>query len=135
VGPDRLQLTVIAAISAATVIFICVLFIATSWAAANGRLRRNQYVGIRSPSTMRSDQAWVAAHRAALRLTPLYLIITAIACAALVWAALYAATPAVVIIVGLGGFGALVAVLIYSSIIAGKAAKSAGGQPDDRRRQ
>jgi len=38
-------------------------------ATAEGRLGRNQFAGIRVPVTMASDQAWVAAHRAAKRPT------------------------------------------------------------------
>lgn len=34
-------------------------------AAATGRLRRNQFAGIRTPSTLASDEAWLAAHRVA----------------------------------------------------------------------
>jgi uncharacterized membrane protein len=125
VGPDRVQMMVFAAITAAVPIVICVVIIVTSRRAASGKLPRNQYVGIRTPSTMRSDAAWVAAHRAATRLTPLYLVITAIVCAAVLWAALYASSPGAVITVGLGGFAVLIVALIYTSIIAGKAAKSA----------
>ena len=55
-------------------IVMTVVLIAVDWAAANGRLQRNQWTGIRTPSTMRTDQAWVAGHRAALRLTPLHLL-------------------------------------------------------------
>ncbi len=35
-------------------------------AAANGRLGRNMWAGIRTPSTGASDAAWLAGHRAAL---------------------------------------------------------------------
>jgi uncharacterized membrane protein len=38
-------------------------------AAASGRLKRNQFVGIRLPSTMASDKAWLAAHLRAQRAT------------------------------------------------------------------
>ncbi len=40
------------------------LWVLTSFA-VNGRLRRNRFVGIRSTATMVSDEAWLAAHRAA----------------------------------------------------------------------
>ena len=36
-------------------------------AAASGRLGRNAFAGIRTPSTMASDEAWLAAHRRAER--------------------------------------------------------------------
>ncbi|MCA1008249.1 SdpI family protein [Rhodococcus hoagii] len=36
----------------------------TSRAAASGRLGRNSYAGIRTPTTMHSDETWTAAHRA-----------------------------------------------------------------------
>ena len=39
-----------------------------------GKLPRNYFVGIRLPSTMRSDEAWVAAHRVAWP----YILVTAI---------------------------------------------------------
>ncbi|BCJ70259.1 SdpI family protein [Polymorphospora rubra] len=42
------------------------------WAAratASGRLGRNEAVGIRTASTLSSDQAWLAAHRAARSVT------------------------------------------------------------------
>ena len=65
---------VLASFIAVTFVFLTALLIAIDWAAANGRLRRNQFVGIRTPSTMRSDQAWIAGHRAALRLMPLHLL-------------------------------------------------------------
>jgi len=41
------------------------LFIILGRMAATGRLPRNGFVGIRLPSTMRSDDAWMAGHRAA----------------------------------------------------------------------
>ena len=133
--PDRLPLVVTAVMAAIVIIAMCLAVIVMSRLAANGKLPRNQWAGIRTPSTMRSEQAWVAAHRAALRLTPLYLIITAVGCAALGWAALYASTPGVILAVGAGGFAALLAGLICATIIAGRAAKSADDGPEGRRRQ
>jgi uncharacterized membrane protein len=38
-----------------------------SEAGARGSLRRNRFFGIRTPSALRSDEAWVAGHRAATR--------------------------------------------------------------------
>lgn len=42
-----------------------VLLIWQGWAAASGRLKRNAVAGIRTASTMASDEAWLAAHRRA----------------------------------------------------------------------
>ena len=46
-----------------------VLIVWTARAAASGRLGRNPYAGIRTPTTMASDAAWTAAHRAGRPLT------------------------------------------------------------------
>jgi hypothetical protein len=134
-GSERIQLIVSAAMAAIAPIVICVMLITLCSRAANGRLPRNQWAGIRTPATMRSDQSWMAGHRAALRLTPVYLLTTAIALGALLWAGLYASTNAVVMVTGLGAVAVLVALLMYTAIIANKAAKSVGDQPDDRHRQ
>ena len=56
---------VLAGYIAVTFVFLTALLIAIDWAAAKGRLRRNQFVGIRTPSTMSSDHAWMEGHRAA----------------------------------------------------------------------
>lgn len=39
-----------------------VLIVWMARATASGRLKRNQFAGIRLPSTMASDSAWLAAH-------------------------------------------------------------------------
>jgi uncharacterized membrane protein len=106
---------------AVTFAFLTALLITIDWAAANGRLGRNQFVGIRTPSTMRSDQAWVAGHRAALRLTPLHLL-TGIAVLITVF---FARTVAGLNVVGVSGAVAFVVVVVLTAIVAGRAAKAA----------
>ena len=46
-----------------------VLIVWMARATASGRLKRNQFAGIRLPSTMASDSAWLAAHVRAKRPT------------------------------------------------------------------
>jgi hypothetical protein len=110
-------------------VLISALFIPLLSRAAAGRLQRNQWVGIRTAATMRSDQAWIAGHRAALRLAPLYVLTTILSCAALIAAALFAPTISAITTAGLGSVGAILAVFVYSAAVASKAAKSAGGEP------
>jgi hypothetical protein len=134
VGPERVQAVVQAGVLGFVSILTTAVFIAVASRAANGRLARNQWVGIRTRSTMRSDAAWMAGHRAALRLTPLFLIATVTMCAALVPIALYA-TPSVVQLVGFGVVAAILALVLYSAFVANKAANLAGGHPGDRQRR
>ena len=54
-----------------TVVLLVVILLGTAvvmmwigWRASRGTLRRNAFAGIRTPSTMASDAAWEAAHRA-----------------------------------------------------------------------
>ena len=108
-------------------VFLTALLIAIDWAAANGRLRRNQFVGIRTPSTMRSDPAWMAGHRAALRLTPLHLV-TGVS---LLIGVFSARTVAGLNLVGVCGAIVFVVVAVFTAIVAGRAAK-AGGEPRPR---
>lgn len=103
--------------------------------AANGRLARNQWVGIRTPSTMRSDQAWAAGHRAALRLIPLLVLVTIAGCVAIGAVAFYTSKPNVVMGTGIGVAGVVVIVLLYSAVVASRAAKATGSPPVGRRGQ
>lgn len=41
------------------------VFVIVGWLSTTGRLPRNRVVGIRTRATMASDDAWIAAHRAA----------------------------------------------------------------------
>lgn len=109
---------------AAANIFLAIAIITVIWRAASGRLARNQTSGIRIPSTMRSDEAWQAGHRAALRLTPLFLSVLAGTLIALFVAALHASTMTIGI-AGIGGAVVWIAVVAFSAIVAGRAAKSA----------
>lgn len=79
---------------------------------------------------MRSDQAWVAGHRAALRLTPLWVVTTVVSLVAL-WAGGLWASSAVAMIIGAAGVLAFVPIALYSAVVAGRAAKRAE-DPDIR---
>lgn len=52
---------------AVTCLGISAILAVIGWAGASGRLRRNAFAGIRLDSTMSSDVAWQAGHRAAAR--------------------------------------------------------------------
>ena len=56
-------------ITGAIVIASGLLVMGIAWAGRVGKLPRNHFAGIRLPSTMRSDRAWVAAHRAGWAMT------------------------------------------------------------------
>jgi hypothetical protein len=102
--PQRMAVAVFMAVTFA---FLAFVLIAVDWAAASGRLRRNQWVGIRIPSTMRSDHAWIAGHRVAL--------LVAVLCAP---------TVGSVHLVGIGGAAVFVVVAVFTGIVAGRAAKA-----------
>jgi uncharacterized membrane protein len=125
VGSERSQALLLAGYWAFVPILATVLLIVLASRAANGRLARNQWVGIRTPSTMKSDRAWMAGHRAALRMAPLFVLVTVAICVALFAAAIYAPTTKIVVIIGFASLAVVLILLVWSAIVAGRAAKSA----------
>lgn len=106
-GFERLSSLVVGLIMAAAAVAVCILTMWVTWNAARGKLNRNQWTGIRTPATMRSDAAWVTGHRAAARSAPAYISLALGICALTVWALLQGWTFGVLLI----GISALVVVL------------------------
>jgi hypothetical protein len=133
--PERVEALVQAGVLSFVSIFTTVLFVVLARRAAKGRLARNQWIGIRTGSTLRTDLGWVAGHRAALRLTPLFILTNVITCVALFATALYLQTLGLVRLVGFGVVVVIIVLVVYSAYVASKAAKSADDHPDNRQRQ
>ena len=102
-------------------------------AAASGRLKRNHLAGIRIPSTMVSDEAWLAAHIRARRPTFWAGIVSA---ASGVLALLPLPMPVVVVGV-LAGAVALMGLVLYGARVGANAANAVAqlppGSPQNRR--
>jgi hypothetical protein len=130
-GPDRTQALLQAGYWSFIPILAAVLMAVLGRLAANGKLARNSFVGIRTPSTTKSDQAWIAGHRAALRTVPLFVFAAVALTAALFAAALWASIK-VVILLGFVSFGVVLALLIWAAIVASKAAKAADEHGEGR---
>lgn len=78
---------------------------------------------------MRSDQAWIAGHRAALHLAPLHLLTLA---ATLVWlsfSAMHARTVGAVQFAWLGSIFVFLVVVLYTAFVASRAARSSDDNP------
>lgn len=89
-------------------------------AAASGRLKRNQLAGIRIPSTMASDEAWLAAH---VRAKQPNLWSGIVAIAAGVFAVLPVPMPVVTVVILVVAI-LIMALLLYGARVGAKAANS-----------
>ena len=127
--PVRVQALLMAGLFAITLAALSVLMIVNWSRAARGGLARNPYLGVRTPATLRSEQSWVAGNRAAVRLAPLWLLFNAATCAALVVLALHG-WRLVVVAAGSGGLVALIALSLYTAVIASRAARAADDHTD-----
>ncbi|MDH6675820.1 putative membrane protein [Rhodococcus sp. LBL1] len=98
----------------------------TARAAASGRLGRNPYVGVRTPSTMASDTTWIAAHRASRPLTEIggWLAIVA------GLGALVPMDESMLTAVGIAGAGCLVGFALAGAWFGVRAARAVPTEPD-----
>ncbi|WP_029119498.1 MULTISPECIES: SdpI family protein [unclassified Mycobacterium] len=131
-GPERLAAASIAAIFIVTEIAITAVLIVVSWRAATGRLARSQLTGIRTPSTLLSDQAWVAGHRATWRLAPLHGANAVIACSLLLAVIVRSWPAGPVIVLGIGCLVVFVGIALYTAVVASRAASRTTPQDADR---
>jgi hypothetical protein len=129
--PVHAQALLMAGLFGTTLAAISGMMIVNWSRAARGALTRNPYLGVRTPSTLRSEQSWVAGNRAAVRLAPLYLLSDVATCAAMVAAALHG-RRLVVIFAGSGGLVVLIALVICTAVIASRAARAADDHTADR---
>jgi len=127
---EHLHIVILAAVWALLPVIISAVLVVVSWQGASGRLKRNKTSGFRTPTTMRSDQAWIAAHRAALRLTPLFVIMTVAIWGVLLETVWHGSSVTGIIVVGLGSAAVIVAVVLFAAYVAGRAAKSVDDHHD-----
>lgn len=97
-----------------------VLLLWMARAAASGRLRRNALAGIRTPSTMVSDEAWLAAHQRAERPTQAAGVVSILV--ALVMLA--PVSEAVMLTTVLVGAAAMLVLVIHGAVVGGRAARA-----------
>lgn len=90
-------------------------------AAASGQLKRNDIAGIRTPSTMASDVAWLAAHIRSKRATMTAGILSLVSGLAVLFP-----LPGPVV---LGGCAALLGFVLYGARVGIRAAKAVGEAP------
>ncbi|MFE0589797.1 SdpI family protein [Micromonospora echinospora] len=108
------------------VVVVPLICVAVTRAGADGRLKRNGAVGIRTRDTQASDAAWQAGHAAAL---PVVTRTGWIAVGAFVLAVAthVAAGAPWSVLVGLAGLTGELVVLVLASVTAGRAARATTG--------
>lgn len=114
----RIVLSIVMAASGLLVIWM-------AQAAASGQLKRNDIAGIRTPSTMASDLAWLAAHVRSKRATMTAGILSLVSGLAV----LFPLPGPVMIAVVLGGCAALLGFVLYGARVGVRAAKAVGEAP------
>lgn len=127
---DQLHAAIVAAIFALLPVILTWVSISVSRRAVSGRLPPNKTSGIRTRATISSEPAWVAAHGAALRLTPLLVAVTVSAWIVLFTTAWYFPTVIAVMLAAVATAAAVFAGLIYIAYVANKAAKTVRDAPD-----
>lgn len=90
-------------------------------AAASGKLRRNSLAGIRTPSTMASDEAWLAAHERSKGVT----LLTGYLSIAIGVISLVPMPPAALGIMVLVGAALMIIVMMWGTRVGTKAALAA----------
>ncbi len=90
-------------------------------ATASGRLKRNPLAGIRTPRTMESDEAWLAAHVRAKRPT----LLAGASSVGMGCVALVPMPPSMLGAVTIAGSVVMVAFLLYGVRVGGRAAVEA----------
>lgn len=103
-----------------------VLLIWMARAAASGRLKRNPVAGIRIPSTMVNDEAWLAAHVRAKRATTL----AGISSMASGLVALLPVSAPILAAAVLAGCGAMLGFLLYGARVGSRAAARVSSSSD-----
>lgn len=104
-----------------------ILLVWMARAGASGRLKRNAIAGIRIPSTMASDEAWLAAHIRAKRPTALAGYVS-------IASGLLALLPVPVEVLGvtvLAACGAMLVLTLYGARIGGRAAAEGAKASND----
>ena len=125
----QLQALVMAGVVELLLAAMSALVVVGSRRAARDGLARGTRGGVRTPSTMRNEQSWVAGNRAAARTAPVYVIFNVGASAALIAAARHG-WRLMVAFMGGAGVLAFIGVLSVTAVVASRAGRAAGGPVD-----